>query len=322
MSNRTAKGPDEGQSRVIDSLENGQKKKRREHRKKARRELLAGAGILLAKAAAFWCGGALLAAMICVSAYQIWSGSVPGPEAETPESEIPAAGAAGSGMRSESADDMPAVSDLTGDSEIRNIQEDAGNGLDEDAARKDETKVAALTFDDGPHPVYTERLLDGLKERGVQATFFVVGKNIPGNEELIARMEEEGHLIGNHTYDHVKICDMSQEDACSQVQKASDLVREITGHDTEFIRPPFGAWNNGLECNFVMIPVLWDVDPLDWTTSDTSLVVQRVVEETEDQDIILLHDYYSSSVEAALQIVDILQERGFEFVTVDELVLD
>jgi peptidoglycan/xylan/chitin deacetylase (PgdA/CDA1 family) len=120
----------------------------------------------------------------------------------------------------------------------------------------------------------------------------------------------------------VKISDMSVEDACSQVEKTSALVREITGHDTEFVRPPFGAWKTGMECSFVMIPVLWDVDPLDWTTSDTSLVVQRVVSETEDQDIILLHDCYESSVQAALQIVDQLQAEGYEFVTVDRLLLD
>ena len=192
----------------------------------------------------------------------------------------------------------------------------------DNSALQKEVKMIALTFDDGPHPVYTKMLLDGLLERGVKATFFVVGKNIPGNEDLIARMEEEGHLIGNHTYDHVKICDLKQEDACYQVEQTSALVREITGHDTEFVRPPFGIWNSDLECSFVMIPVLWNVDPLDWTTSNTSLVVQRVIKETEDQDIILLHDFYKSSVEAALQIVDKLKEKGYEFVTVDKLILE
>ena len=180
----------------------------------------------------------------------------------------------------------------------------------------------ALTFDDGPHPVYTEKLLDGLKERNVRATFFVVGKNIPGNEELIRRMDQEGHLIGNHTYDHVKICDMTGENACRQVEKTSSLIREITGCDTEFVRPPFGAWNKSMECSFVMIPVLWDVDPLDWTTRNVSTVVSRVLTEAEDGDIILLHDYYDSSVEAALQIADRLSAGGYEFVTVDELILE
>lgn len=185
-----------------------------------------------------------------------------------------------------------------------------------------EQKRVALTFDDGPHPYYTEELLDGLKERGVKATFFVVGENIPGNEDVIRRMDAEGHLIGNHTYDHVKISDMSKEDACEQIEKTSALIRELTGKDTEFVRPPFGAWKKDLECSFVMIPVLWDVDPKDWTTNNASDVVRRVLKDTKNGDIILLHDYYKSSVQAALQIVDELQKQGYEFVTVDELILE
>lgn len=180
----------------------------------------------------------------------------------------------------------------------------------------------ALTFDDGPHPVYTPELLDGLKERDVKATFFVVGKNIEGNEDIIKRMDEEGHLIGNHTYDHVKITDMTPEQACAQLTKTSELVEEITGKKTEFIRPPFGAWDNTLDCGFAMFPVLWSIDPLDWTTKNTDTVVERVLDKAEENSIILLHDYYSSSVEAALRIVDALQERGYEFVTVDKMILE
>lgn len=180
----------------------------------------------------------------------------------------------------------------------------------------------ALTFDDGPHPVYTPKLLDGLKERNVKATFFVVGKNIEGREDIIKRMDEEGHLIGNHTYDHVKITGLPEEEACAQITKTSELVKEITGKNTEFVRPPFGAWDKKLECGFEMFPVLWSIDPLDWTTKNVDAVVQKVLSRAEENSIILLHDYYDSSVEAALKIVDALLERGFEFVTVDELVLE
>ncbi|MCD7766021.1 MAG: polysaccharide deacetylase family protein, partial [Lachnospiraceae bacterium] len=142
----------------------------------------------------------------------------------------------------------------------------------------EEIKRVAITFDDGPHPVCTPKLLDGLKERGVCATVFVIGKNIPGNEDIIRRMDEEGHLIGNHTYDHVKISDLSVEAACEQVEKTSALIREITGKDTEYVRPPFGSWCKDLECSFEMFPVLWDVDPLEWTTKNTCDVVRSVLE--------------------------------------------
>ena len=189
-------------------------------------------------------------------------------------------------------------------------------------AEKTITAKVALTFDDGPHPVYTPQLLDGLKERGVHATFFVVGKNILGNEALLKRMETEGHLIGNHTYSHVKLSELDIARACAEVEKTNALICEVTGKEPEFIRPPFGEWKKAMECSFEMIPVLWDVDPLDWTTKNTALVVERVLKDTKPGDIILLHDYYQSSVDAALEIVDALTERGYKFVTVDELILE
>ena len=191
--------------------------------------------------------------------------------------------------------------------------------------RAEKTSAAgcvALTFDDGPHPVYTPQLLDGLNERGVHATFFVVGKNILGNEALLKRMETEGHLIGNHTYSHVKLSELDIARACAEVEKTNALICEVTGKEPEFIRPPFGEWKKAMECSFEMIPVLWDVDPLDWTTKNTALVVERVLKDTKPGDIILLHDYYQSSVDAALEIVDALTERGYKFVTVDELILE
>lgn len=180
----------------------------------------------------------------------------------------------------------------------------------------------ALTFDDGPHPVYTPKLLDGLRDRQVKATFFVVGKNIEGHEEIIERMDAEGHLIGNHTYDHVKITGLPPEKACAQIFRTSERINEITGKQTEFVRPPFGAWDKNLECGFQMFPVLWTIDPLDWTTKNTDRVVQKVLDEAKEDGIILLHDFYDSSVEAAFRIVDALKEQGYEFVTVDKLILE
>ncbi|HIR27968.1 MAG TPA: polysaccharide deacetylase family protein [Candidatus Choladousia intestinigallinarum] len=182
-------------------------------------------------------------------------------------------------------------------------------------------KRVALTFDDGPHPSNTGLLLDGLRERNVKATFFLIGRNIPGNEAVVRRIYEEGHLIGNHTYDHVDLTSMGKEEACRQALETSRLVQEITGQGTEFIRAPFGAWNKELEACTGMIHVKWSVDPLDWTTENVTLITERVCETIEDGDIILLHDWYKSSVEAALQIVDTLLERGYEFVTVDQMIL-
>lgn len=188
-------------------------------------------------------------------------------------------------------------------------------------SHKEHPKVA-LTFDDGPHVVYTEMLLDGLKERGVCATFFLIGKNIEGNEELVQRMQKEGHLIGNHTYHHVNLKELSQKEAELEIQKAGNKIYESTGICTAFVRPPFGAWKKNLDLDMTMIPVSWNIDSLDWTTENTEKIIKRVVKDVEEDDIILMHDVYKTSVEAALQIVDILKERGYEFVTVDKLLLE
>lgn len=183
-------------------------------------------------------------------------------------------------------------------------------------------KKIALTFDDGPHRIYTEKLLDGLKQREVKATFFVIGNQIEGNEDLLARMKKEGHLIGNHTFDHVNLACLSQEEGLRQIEKTNQLITEITGEEVNFIRPPFGSWNQLLEERVKMIPILWNVDPLDWKTKDASIISKRVLEEVEENDIILLHDFYDTSVDAALIIVDELKKQGYSFVTADEIVMD
>ena len=179
----------------------------------------------------------------------------------------------------------------------------------------------ALTFDDGPHRIYTKNLLDGLRERGVKATFFVVGENIPGNEDLIRQMEEDGHLIGNHTYDHADISKLSDEENCRELQKTSDLIKEITGHGTAYVRPPFGNWKDTMDCRITMISVKWTIDTLDWKNRNVREIIGKVMQQISDHDIILMHDYYETSVEAALQIVDRLLEEGYEFVTVEDLIL-
>ena len=178
----------------------------------------------------------------------------------------------------------------------------------------------ALTFDDGPGP-YTERLLDGLKERGVKASFFLIGKYVKEYPEAVKRMEEEGHLIGNHTYSHVKLKGLSPEETRREIQKTDEAVYEITGKHVAYLRPPFGEWEEDLELTYPVLPVMWTVDPLDWTTENVEEIVDRVVTQAGENDMILLHDCYDSSVEAALRIVDRLLAEGFDFVRVDELLI-
>lgn len=185
-----------------------------------------------------------------------------------------------------------------------------------------EAPRVALTFDDGPSPVYTPKLLDGLKERGVSATFFLMGANIEGNEEIVRRMQEEGHLIGNHTYSHVELQKLSPRDAREEIEKTSNLIYEITGEYPVYLRPPFGSWKKDLELSVTMIPVFWTIDTLDWQNQSVRTILYKVEDKVEDGSIILMHDEYETSVEAALAIVDRLQTEGYEFITVDRLMAD
>ncbi len=182
--------------------------------------------------------------------------------------------------------------------------------------------VVALTFDDGPHPVYTKELLDGLKKRGVVASFFILGEHIEGNEELILQMKEDGHLIGNHTFSHVKLDTLNDDAACDEVKRTCQAIENITGEPVKYIRPPYGSYNEELECMINLNKVLWSVDPQDWNTTDVDAIVNHVVKNVGDGDIILLHDIYSTSVAAALRIVDELKAKGYIFVTVEDIMIN
>ena len=190
--------------------------------------------------------------------------------------------------------------------------------------RKTEQPKIALTFDDGPNAQFTPLLLDGLKKRGVKATFFLIGKNIEAgnNADIVKREWEEGHLLGNHTYNHVEITRVSNDTAYQEIKATNDLISEITGAPVEYMRPPFGLWQKKLEQRIHVLPVMWTVDPLDWATENEDEIVNKVVTEVEENDIILLHDCYKSSVRAALRIVDLLEAKGYQFVTVDELLVE
>ena len=185
-----------------------------------------------------------------------------------------------------------------------------------------EAPKIALTFDNGPSAAWTPVLLDGLKERGVKATFFLIGENADKNPEIVKRMAEEGHLIGNHTYSHIQLTSDNKEVFREELVKTNEILKAITGENVTYIRPPYGSWDKSLEQDLNMFPVLWNVDPLDWCTPDAGLVMSRVLQQVEDGDIILLHDYYDTSVTAALMIVDEMKKQGYEFVTVEEILFD
>lgn len=183
-------------------------------------------------------------------------------------------------------------------------------------------KKVAITFDDGPNPDYTGLLLDGLKERGVSATFFLLGKEVERYPKIVKEIYQDGHLIGTHSYEHVNLSNLNDSAAIEQVDKTNMAIYKITGEYPEYIRPPFGCWKCNLDYETKMIEVLWDVDPLDWKTSNSDVIAKRVIDQVKEDDIILLHDASESSVKAAFKIIDELEREGYTFVTVEEILFD
>ena len=195
----------------------------------------------------------------------------------------------------------------------------SGRALPVDGPAQLERPVVALTFDDGPRRSTTGELLDGLAQRGAHATFFLVGEMLEGNGDLAERMAAEGHQIGVHTYDHVWLTELSAADFEKQVGRTRRLLTEMAGEGSYWLRPPYGGVDRGVEKRAGSPVILWSVDPEDWDDKNVTRIVEHIVSNARDGDIILLHDIYPSSVEAALQVVDRLQERGFLFATVEEL---
>lgn len=182
--------------------------------------------------------------------------------------------------------------------------------------------MIAITFDDGPRKSTTDKLLDGLKERGVKATFFLVGSKVEDNQELVMRMHEEGHLIGNHTFSHIQLSTVSTDEAYKEIVKTNEAIEKVIGESIQYIRPPYGSYSNKLLLKINMTPVLWTVDPKDWNSDNVAQIVKDVVDNVKCGDIILMHDIYDTSVTAALEIIDQLKAKGYVFVTVDQMLLD
>ena len=180
--------------------------------------------------------------------------------------------------------------------------------------------VVALTFDDGPHAENTRRLLDGLAQREVPATFFLVGERLAGNEGLVREMAVMGHQIGVHTWDHVMLDErVSAEEFLSQMSRTRHALEDILGEGAYWLRPPYGIMTPELQKLEEGPLIIWSVDPEDWKDRDKERIVRYVLDHVRDGDIILMHDMFGASVDAALEIVDVLLERGYSFVTVEQL---
>lgn len=180
----------------------------------------------------------------------------------------------------------------------------------------------ALTFDDGPSGHLTEKLLKGLEERNARATFFLCGYRIDIYENLLQAYLPGGHELGVHSTVHTDLTKLSPEEVEQDLCRTAQKIYNATGVTPNFCRPPGGAWNETVlqEAEKQGLAVaLWSVDPEDWKNHSAQNVLSAMSREAGDGDIILMHDLSDSSVTAALHLVDSLQEKGYEFVTLSEL---
>ncbi len=185
-------------------------------------------------------------------------------------------------------------------------------------------KVVALTFDDGPHGVLTPKVLDILRANNVKGTFFMQGCNVKAHPQVVRRMANEGHEVGNHTWNHVYLSKISREKAEAQLQDTNEAIRNACGIVPVVMRPPGGYTNAGVASwarqRFGFTTIMWDVDTNDWRKPGSSVVAARAVNGAKPGSIILVHDIHASTIAAVDAIVKGLKNRGYELVTVSELI--
>ena len=195
-------------------------------------------------------------------------------------------------------------------------------------------KAVALTFDDGPKSTEEDKdimgtngLLDTLKEYGAHATFFVQGYRCEINKEILKREIDEGHEIGNHSWDHPQLSKLSMDEVNSQINRTSKLVKKLTGgYEITLMRPPYGSVSDAMRNNLKYPMILWSIDTLDWKDipnygpgEKEKEVLKTVKKEVTDGAIILMHDIHETSCNAAKLVIPWLQEHGYDILTVSEL---
>ena len=180
--------------------------------------------------------------------------------------------------------------------------------------------MVALTFDDGPSK-YTEQILDVLKEYNAKATFFINGEDVESYKNAVVREHNEGHVIGNHTQNHKTLTKLSVKDIHEQLKQTDDIVYDLCGVKTKYLRPPGGAVNDKVKGAVNMPMINWSVDTRDWDHDNADKTLREVKKSTNDGSIVLMHDRMKSTAQAVKDIVPELIGRGYQLVTIEEMSL-
>ena len=182
----------------------------------------------------------------------------------------------------------------------------------------------AMTFDDGPSPETTPRLLEILKQRNIKATFFMIGQNAQANPAIVQRILAEGHEIGNHSWTHPQLSKLSDDRVTEEITKTQAAIKNASGYTPVLLRPPYGAitarQKEWIEKQFGLSVIIWSVDPFDWKRPGASVIEQRILAGARPGAIILSHDIHKQTVDAMPATLDALVAKGFKFVTVSQLI--
>jgi peptidoglycan/xylan/chitin deacetylase (PgdA/CDA1 family) len=185
-------------------------------------------------------------------------------------------------------------------------------------------RYIAMTFDDGPSPETTPRLLDILKQRNIKATFFMIGQNAERNPEIVKRILAEGHEIGNHSWTHPQLAKLSDDRVTEEITKTQNAIQNAAGYTPTLLRPPYGSITSRqkewIESKFGLSVILWSVDPFDWKRPGASVIEQRILAGAQPGAIILSHDIHKQTVDSMPDTLDALAAKGYKFVTVSQLI--
>ncbi len=204
-------------------------------------------------------------------------------------------------------------------SEELTVPEETGNTQSSKRVIDPNRPMVALTFDDGPFAPVGNQIMDCLAQYGGKATFYVVGDRCPSYRAEMQRMAAEGHEIGNHTYEHKYLHKLSAAEIQYQISKGSQIIQEVSGVAPTTVRLPGGNKNATVLANVNGPIIMWSIDTLDWKTRNTQSTVDKVLGNVKDGDVVLMHELYKQTGDAAVQIIPKLVERGYQLVTVSEM---
>jgi len=188
-------------------------------------------------------------------------------------------------------------------------------------------KVIAITFDDGPNVEYTPQVLDLLKQYNAKATFFLIGEHVQLHPELVQREIAEGHEVANHTYNHARLKNLNEKEIKEQIQKTHDAIVEAGDVEPTLFRPPYGYYSERSinvvhELGYLTVMWSWHQDTFDWKNPGVQKIVSKVLSAARKGDIVLFHDHGGNrdqTIEALKKILPALTSKGYEFVTVSQL---